>query len=162
MQQTPARDNVNLDLLALIPPATRRVVEIGCANGALARAWRAQQPSSEFIGIDIDAEYVARATPHCTRAFAADIERVADLREQAEAAQDRLRRLLAVFRSSEQVRNATIQQWQQLGRRSLFDVMDAEAEHYALRVAYVNALFDLQKLNANLLALERGVGEWLK
>jgi len=78
MQQTPAHDNVNLDLLALIPPASRRVVEIGCANGALARAWRAQQPSSEFIGIDIDADYAARAAPHCTRAFAADIEQLPD------------------------------------------------------------------------------------
>ena len=67
-----------------------------------------------------------------------------------------------MLRSSEQVRSATIQQWQQLGRRSLFDVMGAEAEHYALRVAYVNALFDLQQLNANLLALGRGVGEWLR
>jgi len=88
--------------------------------------------------------------------------RVADLHEQAEAAQDRLRRLSEVLRSSEQVRSATIQQWQQLGRRSLFDVMGAEAEHYALRVAYVNALFDLQQLNASLLALGRGVGEWLR
>ena len=88
--------------------------------------------------------------------------RVADLHEQAEAAQDRLRRLAEVLRSSEQVRSATIQQWQQLGRRSLFDVMGAEAEHYALRVAYVNALYDLQQLNASLLALGRGVTEWLK
>ena len=135
MQQTPAHDNVNLDLLALIPSATRRIVETGCGNGALARAWRGQQPSSEFIGIDIDAEYVARAAPHCTRAFAADIERAADLHEQAEAAQDRLRRLSDVIRSSDQVRNATIQQWQRLERRSLFDVMGAKAEHYALRVA---------------------------
>jgi trans-aconitate methyltransferase len=78
MQQTPAHDNVNLDLLALIPPGTRRVVEIGCANGALARAWRAKAPASEFIGIDIDPEYAARAAAHCTRAFAADIEQLPD------------------------------------------------------------------------------------
>lgn len=76
MQQTPAHDNVNLDLLALIPPATRRVVEIGCANGALARAWRAQHPASEFIGVDIDPAYAARAAAHCTRAFAADVEQL--------------------------------------------------------------------------------------
>ena len=51
---------------------------------------------------------------------------------------------------------------QQLGRRSLFDVMAAEADHFNLRVAYVNALTDGQQLNANLLSLGRGVSEWLR
>ena len=59
-------------------------------------------------------------------------------------------------------RGFTLQQWQQLGRRSLFDVMSAEAEHYNLRVSYVNALHDQQQLNANLLSLGRGVLEWLR
>ena len=74
MQQTPAHDNVNLDLLSLIPVDSRRVIEVGCANGALARAWLPLSPTSEFIGIDIDPNYVERASNHCTRALAADIE----------------------------------------------------------------------------------------
>lgn len=78
MHQTPAHDNVNLDLLALIPLTTRRVVEIGCANGALARAWREGHPEREFIGIDLDAEYVRRAAVSCTRAFDADVEQLPD------------------------------------------------------------------------------------
>ena len=88
--------------------------------------------------------------------------RVAEIHEQALSSVDRARRLAEVLRESEQVRNFTLQQWQQLGRRSLFDVMGAETEHYSLRVAYVNALHDVQMLNANLLALGRGVNEWLK
>lgn len=88
--------------------------------------------------------------------------RVAEIHEQALSSVDRARRVAAVLRESEQVRNFTLQQWQQLGRRSLFDVMGAETEHYSLRVAYVNALHDVQLLNANLLALGRGVSEWLK
>jgi hypothetical protein len=40
--------------------------------------------------------------------------------------------------------------------------MAAESEHYGLRVAYVNALHDVQELNANLLSLGRGVSEWLR
>ena len=88
--------------------------------------------------------------------------RVAEIHEQALSSVDRARRVAAVLRESEQVRNFTLQQWQQLGRRSLFDVMGAEAEHYSLRVAYVNALHDVQMLNANLLALGRGVSEWLR
>jgi outer membrane protein, adhesin transport system len=64
----------------------------------------------------------------------------AEVHEQTTASFDRLRRLGAVLRDSEQVRNFTQQQWQQLGRRSLFDVIGAEAEHYNLRISYVNAL----------------------
>ena len=88
--------------------------------------------------------------------------RVAEIHEQALSSVDRARRVAEVLRESEQVRNFTLQQWQQLGRRSLFDVMGAETEHYSLRVAYVNALHDVQMLNANLLALGRGVSEWLR
>jgi outer membrane protein TolC len=87
--------------------------------------------------------------------------RVRETHEQTLSAFDRAARVGAVLRDSEQVRGFTLQQWQQLGRRSLFDVMSAEADHYNLRVAYVNALHDGQQLNALLLSLGRGVGEWL-
>jgi outer membrane protein, adhesin transport system len=60
------------------------------------------------------------------------------------------------------VRNFTLQQWQQLGKRSLFDVISAESEHFNTRVNYVNALHDAQQLNANLLSLGRGVIDWLR
>lgn len=88
--------------------------------------------------------------------------RVAEVHEQATAAVERSRRLAEVLKNSEQVRSFTLQQWQQLGRRSLFDVMAAEADHYNMRVAYVNSLHDVQQLNANLLTLGRGVIEWLR
>ncbi len=88
--------------------------------------------------------------------------RVAEVHEQAMASVDRARRVAEVLRDSEQVRNFTLQQWQQLGRRSLFDVMAAESDHFNMRVAYVNALHDVQQLNANLLSLGRGVIEWLR
>jgi adhesin transport system outer membrane protein len=88
--------------------------------------------------------------------------RITEAHEQATASFDRARRVSAVLRDSEQLRNFTLQQWQQLGRRSLFDVMNAEAEHYNLRVQYVNALHDGQQLNVVLQSLGRGVGEWLR
>ena len=106
------------------------------------------------------------------RARAADLQRedalearrfrLAEVHEQTVSAFDRMRRTAAVLRDSEQVRNYTLQQWQQLGKRSLFDVMGAEAEHYNLRISYVNALCDGQQMNANLLSLGRGVNEWLR
>ena len=88
--------------------------------------------------------------------------RLAEVHEQTLSSFDRMKRLAHVLRDSEQVRNFTLQQWQQLGKRSLFDVMGAEAEHYNLRISYINALCDGQQLNANLLSLGRGVTEWLR
>ena len=106
------------------------------------------------------------------RARAADLQRAeaiearrfraAEVHEQAVSTFDRARRVGAVLRDSEQVRNFTLQQWQQLGKRSLFDVMGAESDHFNLRISFVNALHDGQQLNANLLSLGRGVTEWLK
>ena len=88
--------------------------------------------------------------------------RAAEVHEQTQSSFDRARRVGAVLRDSDQVRNFTLQQWQQLGKRSLFDVMGAEGEHYNLRINYVNALHDGQQLNANLLSLGRGVNQWLQ
>lgn len=106
------------------------------------------------------------------RARAADLQkaealeakrfRVAEVHEQTMASFDRARRLVAVLRDSEQVRNFTMQQWQQMGRRSLFDVMGAESDHYNMRVNYVNALHDGQQFNANLVSLGLGLNEWLR
>jgi len=88
--------------------------------------------------------------------------RVAEVHEQALSALDRAKRVAEVLKDSEQVRNFTLQQWQQLGKRSLFDVISAESDHFNTRVNYVNALYDTQQLNANLLSLGRGVIEWLR
>jgi outer membrane protein TolC len=87
--------------------------------------------------------------------------RVAEVYEQTVSSFDRARRVGAVLRDSDQLREFTLQQWQQLGRRSLFDVMGTESEHYNLRVQYVNALHDGEQMNANLLSLGRGVLAWL-
>jgi outer membrane protein TolC len=49
-----------------------------------------------------------------------------------------------------------------MGRRSLFDVIAAESDHYNLRVQYVNALHDGQQMNATLTSLGTGLSDWLK
>jgi trans-aconitate methyltransferase len=78
MQQTPAHDLINKDLMALIPPSTRRIVDVGCMKGSLAKARRASHPDCEVIGIDIDPNYASEAAQWCSRAFAADIETMDD------------------------------------------------------------------------------------
>jgi len=74
MKQTPAHSAVNYDLLNLMPKGCRRVVEIGCSYGALAKAYCADNENTEYIGVDIDPEYAEVAESHCTRAFAGNIE----------------------------------------------------------------------------------------
>jgi len=86
--------------------------------------------------------------------------RVREVHEQARSSIDRAERVRAVLRDSERVREATLLQWQQLGRRSLFDVMGAEAEHYNLRVSWVNSLVDAQQLGATLRSLGPGLVGW--
>ena len=58
-------------------------------------------------------------------------------------------------------RQLRVQQWQQLGRRSLFDVMAAESDHFGLRISQENARHDAQQLNATLHSLGTGLLDWL-
>lgn len=89
------------------------------------------------------------------------VSRVGELHEAASASFDRARRLVDVLRESERVRQATFQQWAQLGRRSLFDVMSAESDHFNLRVAYVNALYDGYLANTQMRSLGGGMLNWM-
>lgn len=77
-KSTPAHMLVNTDLLALIPPHSRRIVDIGCMHGALAQAFRASHPQASYLGIDIDPEYVRAAQAHCSEARVANIETLDD------------------------------------------------------------------------------------
>jgi outer membrane protein TolC len=88
--------------------------------------------------------------------------RMSEVHEQAHHAMDRARSVIEILHNSELVRNFTLQQWQQLGRRSLFDVMAAEGDHYNMRVQYVEALYDTQQANALLWSLGLGLAVHLE
>jgi outer membrane protein TolC len=88
--------------------------------------------------------------------------RMAEVYEQATASFQRAKDVVDVLRDSEKVRSATLMQWQQAGRRSLFDVMAAESDHYNLRVAYLNALYDGEQAGALLRSLGVGLELWLQ
>ena len=102
------------------------------------------------------------ATFQRAEALEARRQRIVDMHEQAGFAFDRLKRVGLVLRDSDRLRNFTLQQWQQLGKRSLFDVIAAESDHYNLRVQYVNALHDGQQMNAMLISLGTGLTAWLQ
>ena len=87
--------------------------------------------------------------------------RVSEVHEAAMASFDRARRFVEILKDSDKVRAATFQQWSQLGRRSLFDVMSAEGDHFNLRIAYVNALHDGYQANAQLRSMGESLSAWL-
>jgi outer membrane protein TolC len=83
--------------------------------------------------------------------------RVREMYESATSAFDRAKQLVDILRTSEQLRTSTLEQWRELGRRSLFDVMAAESDYYSMRVAHVNALFDAEQVVAMIWSQGRGV-----
>jgi outer membrane protein, adhesin transport system len=83
--------------------------------------------------------------------------RLLEMHEIGTSTLDRARRIIEILRNSDRVRASTLQQWQQLGRRSLFDVMAAEGDYYSMRVAHVNAMFDAQQIVALIWSMGRGV-----
>lgn len=74
MKQTPLHDVSNPDLLALIPRDARRIVEIGCSSGALARDYKSINPHCFYIGCDIDAGYIEAAGRYCDSVEVVDID----------------------------------------------------------------------------------------
>jgi len=75
MEQPPAHELHNPELLRLIPPQSRRLIEIGCSSGALAREFKKIAPDCDYLGIEIDPAYAKLAERHCDRSLVLDIER---------------------------------------------------------------------------------------
>ena len=78
MQQTPAHDEHNPDLLKIIPTSCRSLIEVGCSAGALAREVKKLIPACNYFGIDIDETYIGLARRYCDQAMAFDIEQAED------------------------------------------------------------------------------------
>lgn len=74
MQQTPMHEQHNPDLLRMIPQTARRVIEVGCSSGALAREFRLRVPDVHWVGVDIDPAFTQAATRHCDRVLTLDID----------------------------------------------------------------------------------------
>jgi len=84
MDQTPIHEIHNEDVLRLIPRSARRIIEIGCSSGALAREYKKINPDSLYIGVEIDAEYAQQAKRHCDTVYTLNIESAeeSELRER--------------------------------------------------------------------------------
>lgn len=74
MEQTPVHEQHNRDLLAMLPTTARRIVEVGCSSGALAREYKKLNPGCQYAGIEIVPEYAHLAKRYCDSVHAVDIE----------------------------------------------------------------------------------------
>lgn len=134
-----------------------------------AGAWQAGVTLSYSLFNGFSGEAASQAASKralATRAQLADLlntkyARTAEMHDMANSAFDRARRYVDVLRDSDRVRNFTFQQWAQLGKRSLFDVMSAESDHFNLRITYVNSLYDGYQATAQLRSMGSGLSTWL-
>jgi hypothetical protein len=78
MKQTPAHEGYNPDLLSLLPKDAKRLIEIGCSSGALARQYKTINPGCVYTGVEIDAGYARLAERYCDAVLNLDIETADD------------------------------------------------------------------------------------
>lgn len=74
LEQTPAHEGYNPDLLAMVPRPLSRVVEVGSSSGALAREYKRLCPACHYIGIEIEPRYAELSRRHCDEVVCADME----------------------------------------------------------------------------------------
>ena len=78
VEQTPIHELHNPDLLKLIPPNCKRLIEIGCSSGALAREFKKNAPDAHYFGVEIDPGYAALANRFCNQTATLNIENADD------------------------------------------------------------------------------------
>jgi trans-aconitate methyltransferase len=74
MKQTPIHELHNPDLLKFIPIESKKIIEIGCSSGALAREIKTRSPNCDYLGIEIDPSYAELAKRYCNHCLTMDIE----------------------------------------------------------------------------------------
>lgn len=74
MSQTPIHENHNPDLLKFIPPNAKKILEVGCSSGALAREYKSLFPDCNYVGIEIDSAYADLAQRYCNQCLTLNIE----------------------------------------------------------------------------------------
>ena len=87
--------------------------------------------------------------------------RLRTLHETATATLGRVPEFAGLLRESDQVRRGFFEQWYQMGRRSLFELLAAESEHQALLTAHINTLYDGLATCARLRGEAGALASWL-
>lgn len=74
MKQTPIHEIHNNEVLRLIPNTSKKVIEIGCSSGALAREFKRKHPGVHWIGVEIDPDYAELAKRYCDTTLVANLD----------------------------------------------------------------------------------------
>lgn len=74
MEQTPIHEQHNPDLLNFIPIESKKIIEVGCSSGALAREFKKISSNYYWLGIEIDSAYSELAKRHCDESIVLNIE----------------------------------------------------------------------------------------
>src|SRR3954447_6307278 len=64
------------DVQALVPPDARRVLDLGCAAGALGAGLKARDGAPEVVGVEFDPGYAATARGRLDRVIQGDVSEV--------------------------------------------------------------------------------------
>jgi outer membrane protein, adhesin transport system len=176
MLQMDAGARAQSRLAASIAAQNKPQLSVG-ANAAATTTTRSTRAGDWGIGVTLTVPLISPGqdsarTAALKRAGAADLQaqeamrsrlyQMTELHESAVAALDRARRIVDILRNSDRLRAATLVQWQQMGRRSLFDVMGSESDYYSLRVAHISTLFEAQQAVAVLWSLGPGMQSALR
>ncbi len=78
MKQTPVHEQHNQELLEALPKDCRKLIEVGCSSGALAREYKAINPECRYVGIEIDQGYAQLAARYCDEVMVMNIESAAE------------------------------------------------------------------------------------
>jgi SAM-dependent methyltransferase len=62
----------------MIPDGLKKIVEVGCSRGALARAYLQNNPGCDYVGLEIDADSALLASRICRSVICADVESMTD------------------------------------------------------------------------------------
>jgi methionine biosynthesis protein MetW len=74
-ERSRAYESPRAEIAALVPAGARRVLDLGCATGALATLLKERGPV-EVVGVERDREYAAAARERCDRVIEGDVEAV--------------------------------------------------------------------------------------
>lgn len=74
MEQTPAHEQHNPDLLKFIPKNAIKLIEVGCSSGALAKAFKTLSSNNHYVGVEVDPRYTDLAKRFCDDCLTLDIE----------------------------------------------------------------------------------------